>query len=290
MRRTPTELLRTARRQPLRGGHGDVRFGKVVAGPRRPPPGARSRIPHRRHLRWRFATMRRHRADPTRLAAALKESSPSSRSTRSGGRCALTSAGLSPSGLEGGARPAAKASWSSSTSSRSCSASTSRATKRHARRVVRQPDPGDHPAARRADLRRPHQMRSGGFSAAARVHRAGRGVEPQSVLVPRAHQGPASGGGRAAAAAVRHHRRAPALVQRVLNDAGDDPDQLPVLQHVAGAIVPGMGTGRRRRMLRASTLRRRSGGIERALDRHGDGDPRRDDGGAAGDLEELFQA
>jgi hypothetical protein len=62
---------------------------------------------------------------------------------------------------------------------------------------------------------------------------------------------------------------APALVQQVLNDTGDDPDQLPVLQHVllrtfrewkrAGA------TGRLERTHYAAV-----GGIEQALDRHGE--------------------
>jgi hypothetical protein len=62
---------------------------------------------------------------------------------------------------------------------------------------------------------------------------------------------------------------APALVQQVLNDAGDDPDQLPVLQHVllrtfrewkrSGA------TGRLERTHYAAV-----GGIEQALDRHGE--------------------
>ncbi len=62
---------------------------------------------------------------------------------------------------------------------------------------------------------------------------------------------------------------APALVQQVLNDTGDDPDQLPVMQHAmlrtyvawerAGA------TGRIERQHYESI-----GGIEQALDRHGD--------------------
>ena len=62
---------------------------------------------------------------------------------------------------------------------------------------------------------------------------------------------------------------APALVQQVLNDTGDDPDQLPVMQHAmlrtyvawerAGA------TGRIERQHYDSV-----GGIEQALDRHGD--------------------
>ena len=61
----------------------------------------------------------------------------------------------------------------------------------------------------------------------------------------------------------------PALVQQVLNDAGDDPDQLPVMQHAllrtyrewerAGA------TGRIEQRHYDAV-----GGIERALDRHGD--------------------
>ena len=78
---------------------------------------------------------------------------------------------------------------------------------------------------------------------------------------------------------------APALVQQVLNDAGDDPDLLPVLQHVmlrtwrewqrrgaagAGAsagvaVPPGTGDGRIDQSHYAAV-----GGIERALDLHGD--------------------
>ena len=61
----------------------------------------------------------------------------------------------------------------------------------------------------------------------------------------------------------------PALVQQVLNDAGDDPDQLPVLQHVLLRTyrewARAGGIGRLDRQHYEAV-----GGIERALDRHGD--------------------
>jgi len=60
----------------------------------------------------------------------------------------------------------------------------------------------------------------------------------------------------------------PALVQQVLNDAGDDPDQLPVLQHVLLRTYrkwqQSGGTGRLEREHYDAI-----GGIEQALDRHG---------------------
>ena len=62
---------------------------------------------------------------------------------------------------------------------------------------------------------------------------------------------------------------APALVQQVLNDTGDDPDQLPVMQHAMLRTYRRVGAGRRDREDRASALRF-VGGIEQALDRHGD--------------------
>jgi len=62
---------------------------------------------------------------------------------------------------------------------------------------------------------------------------------------------------------------APALVQQVLNDTGDDPDQLPVLQHVLLRTYREWersgGTGRLERHHYEAV-----GGIERALDAHGD--------------------
>ena len=62
---------------------------------------------------------------------------------------------------------------------------------------------------------------------------------------------------------------APALVQRVLNDAGDDPDQLPVLQHV---LVRSFREWERAGATGPLDLQHYEavGGIERALDRHGD--------------------
>jgi len=62
---------------------------------------------------------------------------------------------------------------------------------------------------------------------------------------------------------------APALVQRVLNDAGDDPDQLPVLQHV---LVRSFREWERAGAIGPLDLQHYEavGGIERALDRHGD--------------------
>lgn len=60
----------------------------------------------------------------------------------------------------------------------------------------------------------------------------------------------------------------PALVQRVLNDAGDDPDQLPVLQHV---LVRSYRAWERAGSTGPLDLAHYSavGGIEEALDRHG---------------------
>jgi hypothetical protein len=62
---------------------------------------------------------------------------------------------------------------------------------------------------------------------------------------------------------------APALVQQVLNDAGDDPDQLPVLQHAMLRTYEAWGRagamGRIERHHYDSV-----GGIEKALDQHGD--------------------
>lgn len=62
---------------------------------------------------------------------------------------------------------------------------------------------------------------------------------------------------------------APALVQQVLNDTGDDPDQLPVMQHAMlrtyGAWQRAGAAGRIEREHYNSI-----GGIEQALDRHGD--------------------
>jgi hypothetical protein len=62
---------------------------------------------------------------------------------------------------------------------------------------------------------------------------------------------------------------APALVQQVLNDVGDDPDQLPVLQHVLLRTYREWersgGTGRLEREHYDKV-----GGIERALDGHGE--------------------
>ena len=61
---------------------------------------------------------------------------------------------------------------------------------------------------------------------------------------------------------------APALVQQVLNDTGEDPDQLPVMQHAMlrtyGAWERAGATGRIEREHYNSI-----GGIEEALDRHG---------------------
>jgi energy-coupling factor transporter ATP-binding protein EcfA2 len=61
----------------------------------------------------------------------------------------------------------------------------------------------------------------------------------------------------------------PALVQQVLNDAGDDPDQLPVMQHV---LVRSFREWERSGATGPLDLRHYEavGGIERALDRHGD--------------------
>ena len=61
----------------------------------------------------------------------------------------------------------------------------------------------------------------------------------------------------------------PALVQQVLNDAGDDPDQLPVLQHVLlRTYRHWVQVGRPRRVERDHY--EHVGRIERALDKHGD--------------------
>ncbi len=62
---------------------------------------------------------------------------------------------------------------------------------------------------------------------------------------------------------------APALVQQVLNDTGDDPDQLPVMQHaMLRTYVAWERAGAKGRIEREHYDS--IGGIEQALDRHGD--------------------
>ena len=82
---------------------------------------------------------------------------------------------------------------------------------------------------------------------------------------------------------------APALVQQVLNDTGDDPDQLPVMQHAMlrtyGAWERAGGKGRIEREHYNSI-----GGIEHAVDWHGDEIMSGLGAGAAKTVEKLFRS
>jgi predicted nucleic acid-binding Zn-ribbon protein len=81
----------------------------------------------------------------------------------------------------------------------------------------------------------------------------------------------------------------PALVQQVLNDTGDDPDQLPVLQHVLlrtyRAWERAGGKGRLERDHYDAV-----GGIERALDAHGDEIVKSLSGAAQKTTERIFRS
>lgn len=82
---------------------------------------------------------------------------------------------------------------------------------------------------------------------------------------------------------------APALVQQVLNDTGDDPDQLPVMQHAMlrtyGAWERAGAKGRIEREHYNSI-----GGIEQAVDRHGDEIMSSLGAGAGKTVEKLFRS
>ena len=63
----------------------------------------------------------------------------------------------------------------------------------------------------------------------------------------------------------------PALVQRLLNDAGDEPDQLPVLQHALMRTWNHWRTGDPEQKRRIELQDYEAiGGIAAALDRHAD--------------------